>query len=858
MTGGVSAPRVDLVALVDQLADAVIAADAGGQIQLANEAAGRLFGLEPGKLVGKALTNLMPARFRARHLAGFRKLVQTGQRRLPARPLRVSALRSDGGEVEVELTIGAVERPGHPDFLVVGLLRDLRERVALEREVDLSRYLRATVEVANRLQQATDVESAYGAVLPALGENLDWDVAALWLVEEGGAYLRGQHVWRVHGDAGAFESVTLGRRFRRGEGFPGRCWQAGEALTIEVASAEPALSRQEQARADGLVLGLAFPLMGRSGVLGVVELFARRSRPVDPALIDLLGNVGRQLGQFLERIEVEHELAYRAALLASQFEAAEEAVLAVSPDRRVLAFNRRFSDQWGIGPGQISVGADAGPVIRQCLEQVVDPKTFASRDEWAHQHPDETFSMQVALMDGRIIEAYNAPIVDERHGYHGRIWYLRDDTERRAAERQREDLVQRLRAAQRSQRFLLRASDVLAGATGYAETLEKLAAVALPTLGDLCLIDVIAENGRLVRMVARHASASQQPLVDELLRHYPPEPAGPHPSAQAIVDLQSRYSAEMSEEFLRETTQDDRHFQIVKALDFTSYMTVPLVVDGQPLGTVTLVSAGSGRRFDAEDLALAEELAGRVALVVAKARRYEIEQRISHSLQASLLPVAVPDVPGLQIAVRYLPGTRDIEVGGDFYDVVALPSDAIALVVGDVAGHDIVAAATMGQLRSAMHALSTQLQTPGQLVQQLHDRWDQLGLERIATALYMHLEPKTGGLQIASAGHPPPLLLHDGRALIADVPPSPPLGAPATVPVVEWTGVLEPGDLLICYTDGLVEDRDRDIDEGTQRLGEEALTAASTDPEVVCDHLVAALVGKERGDDVALLVIRRD
>src|SRR6185437_4837224 len=135
---------------------------------------------------------------------------------------------------------------------------------------------------------------------------------------------------------------------------------------------------------------------------------------------------------------------------------------------------------------------------------------------------------------------------------------------------------------------------------------------------------------------------------------------------------------------------------MVKDLGFTSYMSVALIAEGNVLGSMTVVSAGSGRRFGPADLQLTEELAGRVALVVAKTRRYEREQRTSHTLQGSLLPSVLPQPTGISLAVRYLPSTRDAEVRGDFFDAVLLRPDSLAVVVGDVADHDVTTAATMG------------------------------------------------------------------------------------------------------------------------------------------------------------------
>ena len=195
-----------------------------------------------------------------------------------------------------------------------------------------------------------------------------------------------------------------------------------------------------------------------------------------------------------------------------------------------------------------------------------------------------------------------------------------------------------------------------------------------------------------------------------------------------------------------------------------------------------MVSAGSGRRFGPADLQLTEELAGRVALVVAKARRYERELRTSHTLQASLLPASLPRVAGLALAVRYLPGTRGAEVGGDFYDAVCCSNGSLSMVVGDVSGHDVKAAATMGQLRTAYRALVRRSDGPVGMVGALQGSWDDLGTDRIATALFGEIDTGDGRLRLASAGHLPPCLVTGEGVASCRLDALAPLGMPDTEP----------------------------------------------------------------------------
>jgi serine/threonine-protein kinase RsbW len=215
-------------------------------------------------------------------------------------------------------------------------------------------------------------------------------------------------------------------------------------------------------------------------------------------------------------------------------------------------------------------------------------------------------------------------------------------------------------------------------------------------------------------------------------------------------------------------------------------------------------------------------------------------------------------VPGLATAVRYLPATQGVDIGGDFYDVVRLPGDQVAVTVGDVVGHDITAAATMGQLASVHRALLVDRPTPSAVIDRLQASWPVLGLQRMATALFATLHPASGRLLIASAGHLPPMLLDGGRAEFLPVRPSRMLGAPpAPSPAVEWAGILPVGAILVLFTDGLVESRSEDLDVGLDLLLAAAASADTSDPEVLCDRLLADLTGPHRADDIALLALSR-
>jgi PAS domain S-box-containing protein len=413
---------------------------------------------------------------------------------------------------------------------------------------------------------------------------------------------------------------------------------------------------------------------------------------------------------------------------------------------------------------------------------------------------------------------------------------------------------QTARQAERAS-FLLEAARLLAEAADVEETVDRLAGLVVGRLADLCLVDLDSDEG-LVRPTVRHHDPERAHLAEELRTHHLPRRSATHPSVRALQSGGTQWMRTVDDAFLRSVAVDEAHLEVMRALDLTAVVAVPFAAEGRQLGVLTIAADARRGPFTVADVEVAEQLALQLGLVVARAQRFDLAVRTSHTLQDNLLPPAPPSLEGLAIAVRYLPASHGIDVGGDFYDVVQLPGAEVGLAVGDVVGHDITAAATMGQLRSVYRALLADGPAPGVIVDRLQTGWPLLGLRRMATALFGSLDPVSGRLRFASAGHPPPVLLQGGRARYLPVRPSRMLGAPPSQ-AVEWDGVLPPGASLVLFTDGLVESRSADIDEGLERLLAAVSSAGTSDPDALCDHLLSELTGPHRADDIALLVLTR-
>ncbi|MFD8985195.1 SpoIIE family protein phosphatase [Streptomyces sp. NPDC059564] len=281
---------------------------------------------------------------------------------------------------------------------------------------------------------------------------------------------------------------------------------------------------------------------------------------------------------------------------------------------------------------------------------------------------------------------------------------------------------------------------------------------------------------------------------------------------------------------------------------------VPLVARGKVLGAVAVTRLRGREPFDDQDCVLVDELVARAALNIDNARMYTTQRRAALTLQRSLSNSALPEVPGLELTGRYLPAS-DHDVGGDWFDVIQLPRGRTGLVIGDVMGHGIHAAAVMGQLRTAVRTLARHDVPPDRLLGSLDDVVADLGEDEMATCAYAVHDPATGGFVIARAGHPPPAVASaDGTVTFLDGPPGTPLGTGGRDFRTEEVP-LPPGSLLALYTDGLIEARDQDLDQGMERLAR-ALRQAAQPLEELCSGILTALLPAAPQDDVAVLLAR--
>ncbi|MFH0172634.1 SpoIIE family protein phosphatase [Streptomyces cacaoi] len=425
---------------------------------------------------------------------------------------------------------------------------------------------------------------------------------------------------------------------------------------------------------------------------------------------------------------------------------------------------------------------------------------------------------------------------------------------------------------------LLNEASVRIGSTlDLARTAQELADVAVPRLADFVTVDLLPaiEGGDdpptgpptspvMLRRVANQSVLEGCPeAVVEYgaVAVYPDE----SPAAECLAADRPLIRKVTEPAIGRWASQVPDRADRVRRYGFHSVLAVPMRARGITLGVATFSRHRRPEPFEQDDLLLGEEITARAAVCIDNARRYTRERRTSLTLQSSLLPQRLPPQAAVDVASRYLPASAQAGVGGDWFDVIPLSGARVALVVGDVVGHGIQASATMGRLRTAVRTLADVDLPPDELLTHLDDLVIHLSAEAEraadtdggigATCLYAVYDPVSRRCTLARAGHPvPALTTPDGTVEFLDVPAGPPLGL-GGLPFEATEIELPEGSVLALYTDGLVEARGRDIDEGLDVL-RATLARQTSSLEDTCDTVLQTLLPERPTDDVALLMAR--
>jgi len=424
-------------------------------------------------------------------------------------------------------------------------------------------------------------------------------------------------------------------------------------------------------------------------------------------------------------------------------------------------------------------------------------------------------------------------------------------------------------------RFALteRASTHIGQTLDTTQTAEELLDVAVPQLADVAAVDLLGtvidgedlarqaryEGLRLQRVAMRWSGGSPVSADYASIGSMETNPASLHHRLMVagLPMFLPTFGAMSTEQIMQLDVGAGRERLVVaRRAGAHSLMIVPLVARGVIMGLVVMYRLGGSRPFTKADLSLARDLVSRASLSIDNARLYTRERASALVLQRALLPRDIPEVPGLDLCRRYVPAETAAEVGGDWFDVITLRPGRYALIVGDVTGHDIHAASVMGQIRTATRTLASLDLTPAELLCRLDrvtaDLTDQ---EMFATCVYAVYDAATRDWDIASAGHPPPVLATPGRQTgFLDLPPGLPLGVGGGSHKATRIEP-PPGSTLVLYTDGLVESPGADIDTGMASLADTLATLGELAVDEACDALLASLAPKP-SDDIAVIMAR--
>jgi PAS domain S-box-containing protein len=504
----------------------------------------------------------------------------------------------------------------------------------------------------------------------------------------------------------------------------------------------------------------------------------------------------------------------------------------------------------------------AGLISRQGLT----PPESLPRDADAHQQLMQAgafrpYEKQYVHRDGHRVPVLVGGAVVSRHPLRW-VTYVVDLSAQQRAEQERAALRARERAAQaeaeRSQErlgFLLRAGHLLAAGRDRHELLQQASQLVVPGLADFCVGFAPGPDGRLRGACLVHRGPGQAVHTADLRGYQEPQAGWRSVEAACATGL-----SQLVRDATAELGARDHLVPPVRAavgqLQPDALLVTPLMAGPRALGVLALGRAASRGPFSPADIDVVEGLARQLAVGLANADKSARDHSVAETLQRAVLPGELPDIDGLDLAVRYLPGTYGVEVGGDWYDAFPLADGRIGLAIGDVVGHGIASASVMGQVRNLLRAYAVQTADPAAVLDRTRAALAQLLPDAMVTVAYAVLDPATGELSYANAGHPPPVGLADGQVGYLEDADGIMFGVPGggTFTTGRWR--LEAGACLLLYTDGLVEARHRDIGAGFAALADAMHGSGTRTARQTCAAVEGKLLGTgPRADDVCLLVV---
>jgi len=533
----------------------------------------------------------------------------------------------------------------------------------------------------------------------------------------------------------------------------------------------------------------------------------------------------------------------------------------------LVVWDDKLEALFGLAPGTFEGTFEAyvsllHPDDRERVLGVVED-AVATRDAYEVEH-------RVVWPDGSVhwLQGSGHVTVDALGNVTGTIGCSRDITAQVEAEQQREELTRRALVAMEEERIhrerlevLSAINDALAASETRAEIMANVAQAAVPGLADWCSVHVLVD-GPVPEVATASADPAKLAYARSLRELDPYDPDAPRGIPKVIRTGEPDFFPVIDDAALDEIDASDAVRHVVRELGLRSGIQVPLRKRGKVVGALQVVMTESRRRYTEEDFTLVEAIAARVASTLENRRLAHQQREIASALQASLLPDELPDIPGIEVAVRYWANGDAVEVGGDFYDAFPIDEGRWGLVIGDVCGTGPQAAATTGLARHTIAASAWHGDDHGTVLQNLNRTLRRRIPDTFCTAIYATIE--TGAacatLEFAAAGHPLPVLVTAGGDVRTVGTPGRLAGVFDHIDVTVTSMPINPGDTVVFYTDGATDVAPpngltpRQLED---MVGEAA--ASGPDPERIADRLDAMLSAilpiEERRDDIAILVV---
>ncbi|MGN6694463.1 MAG: SpoIIE family protein phosphatase [Aquihabitans sp.] len=656
--------------------------------------------------------------------------------------------------------------------------------------------------------------------------------------------------------------------------LPGYTVVQREAVVAQDLLADPRFEALAPQHGIEVRSALAAPISWQDVPWGVLVVYGRAPRAWTDDEVHFVQSIANTMGLAIQRASVERELRDSSTRLDLSLSAGGLGAWSWDLQGDRLLLNASAMAMYGLAPDRFSGrGTDFMAVIHpedrarfpRALEGEGSPSPAVEQHNVFRIIRPDTGEL-------RWIEVWGRPIQAGSPELH-LVGVCSDVTERRLVEERQAEILAseheaRVAAEQARERlaFLAEASAVLSRSLDPEVTLLSLGELCIPSLADICFIDLIGDDGFLHDEVG--LGSTEVKLHDaQMLRKRRKELGENAPTSTGHLEAlngKGLLYQSIGDDQLARASADADHLALFRRFDARSTIMAPLVARGQVLGVITLVRCGDQTLFDDDDLAMVEELAARAALATDNGRLFHSRNRVARSLQEALLPPAMPEVAGLALAARYDVAEADVAIGGDFYDVMPVGPSAWGVVVGDVCGRGPDAAALTGLVRHTLRTAVVREQVPSRVLGQTNQAMlQQIDDASFCTAAYLRVEvaqPPSGQVRISasSAGHPRPVLVRaDGRAEVLDCAGT--LLGVVPEPTLHDVHVeLGPGDAVVLYTDGVTEAR-----RGNELFGEarlvEALGALAGRPAEEIASAVEAMVADFRrsaSDDTAILVVQ--